>query len=98
MNPTANWLGANFELLPVKNIALILAWLSTLGTRTSGTHLVYVNVHISGVVIVKHSPPVVTVVGTAGHEVVNTTTVRLVISGVHVRIVTHGVRIVKVWE
>jgi hypothetical protein len=63
---------------------------------SGATHFVHDNVQIPGVVMVKLSPRVVIVVGTASHEVVNTTTVIDVISGVHVRTVVQGVGIAKI--
>ena len=63
---------------------------------TAGTtHFVHDNVQMPGVEMVKLSPRVVIVVGTA-HEVVKTTTVIVVIPGVQVRTVVQGVGIVKI--
>lgn len=71
-----------------------VAWFSAL--LSGATHFVPDNVQMPGVVMVTLSPREVIVVGTAPHEVVNTTTVMYVISGVHVRTVVQGVGIVKI--
>jgi hypothetical protein len=71
-----------------------VVWFSTISS--GATHFVHDNVQMPGVVMVKLSPPVVIVVGTAPHEVVNTTTVINVISGVHVRTVVQGVGMAKI--
>jgi hypothetical protein len=61
-------------------------------------HVVCDRVHIPVVVIVNVSPAIETCVGTVTQDVTRTTTDISITAGVHVRTVTQGVSIVKVWQ